>query len=168
VQIMLPVSVVYTMAMVGSIAGGYLPAIFMNAGRDVYTSRMRAMLTIAVFPLFALLAQPLGHISFWLPVIAIGIAASAHQAWSANLFTTVSDMFPGKTVASVTGIGGMAGGLGGVIITKVAGALFDHHQRIGSIQTGYAIMFAFCGIAYLLGWMIMKMLVPSFRRISNL
>jgi ACS family hexuronate transporter-like MFS transporter len=82
---------------------------------------MKAMLMIAFFPLVVLLAQPLGAISYWIPVLLIGVGASAHQAWSANIFTTVSDMFPQKSVASVIGIGGMAGGIGGVLLTKLGG-----------------------------------------------
>ncbi|MFO7657332.1 MAG: MFS transporter, partial [Bacteroidales bacterium] len=102
------------------------------------------------------------------PVILIGIGASAHQAWSANLFTTVSDMFPKKVVASVTGIGGLAGGLGGVIVTKVGGYLFDHYELLGHKQTGYTIMFIFCALAYLVAWVIMKMLVPKFKPITDI
>ena len=113
-------------------------------------------------------AQPLGSISFWMPVILIGIGASAHQAWSANLFTTVSDMFPKKAVASIVGIGGMAGGIGGVIVTKAGGALFDHYKALGHIETGYTIMFAFCAVAYLIAWGVMKSLVPKYKPITDL
>ena len=89
------------------------------------------MLMIAFIPLVVLLAQPLGHISYWVPVILIGIGASAHQAWSANIFTTVSDMFPKKAVGSVVGIGGMAGGIGGVVMSKLGGWLFDSYKYAG-------------------------------------
>jgi len=167
-RIMLPLAVLYSMTMVGSIGGGWFPAYFMNKGMDAYKARMTAMLIIALFPLSVLLAQPLGDISMWFPIIIIGIGASAHQAWSANIFTTVSDMFPKKAVASVTGIGGMAGGLGGVIITKVAGLLFDHYQALGNIEAGYTIMFSFCAIAYILAWAIMKILTPGFKPITDL
>ena len=126
------------------------------------------MLLIAVIPLVVLAAQPLGHISFWIPVILIGIGASAHQAWSANLFTTVSDMFPKKSIGSVIGIGGMAGGLGGVAISKIGGAVFDHYQKLGHIKTGYTIMFAFCAVAYLIAWGVMKTLVPKYKPITDL
>jgi ACS family hexuronate transporter-like MFS transporter len=165
-QMMIPIATIYCMTMVGSIGGGWLPALFMKKGLNPYVARMRAMLFIAVFPLSALFAQPLGHAGFWIPVILIGIAASAHQAWSANLFTTVSDMFPNKVVASVIGIGGMAGGFGGVAVTKVAGALFDHYQALGKIEVGYGTMFIFCGLAYLLAWALMKTLVPRFKLIE--
>lgn len=166
--VMLPLGVLYSMTMVGSIGGGWFPAYFIGRGMQPYSARMRAMLIIALFPLVVLAAQPLGHISMWIPVILIGIGASAHQAWSANIFTTVSDMFPRKAVASVTGIGGMAGGIGGVIISKVAGSLFDHYDALGHIETGYTIMFSFCAVAYLLAWVIMKSLVPKFRPITTL
>ena len=103
-----------------------------------------------------------------MPVILIGIGASAHQSWSANLFTTVSDMFPKKAVASIVGIGGMAGGIGGVIVTKAGGALFDHYKALGHIETGYTIMFAFCAVAYLIAWVVMKSLVPKYKPITDL
>ena len=122
---MLPLSILYSMTMVGSIGGGWFPAYFINKGLAAYDGRLRAMLVIALFPLLVLFAQPLGHFGLWVPIILIGIGASAHQAWSANIFTTVSDMFPRNSVASVVGIGGLAGGLGGVIISKLGGWLFN-------------------------------------------
>lgn len=159
-EIMLPLVVLYSMTMVGSIGGGWFPTYFINKGYKPYDGRMKAMFLIALFPLVVLFAQPLGSISFWMPVLLIGVGASAHQAWSANIFTTVSDMFPKSTIGSVTGIGGMAGGIGGVVVTKLGGALFDHYQALGNIQTGYTIMFTICATAYLFAWVIMKLLVP--------
>jgi len=178
-------------------------------------------------------------LSYWVPVIFIGIGASAHQAWSANIYTTVSDMFPKRSIATVVGIGGMAGGLGGVVVSKVGGWLFDsyklkavnatwssatntgfsdylnkvvslnvtdkkgilvnvaqkdwsnltkdiqaklqavdpsqyelfiHIQKEavrGSLTTAYSMMFAFCAVAYLIAWSIMKSLVPK-EKIINL
>lgn len=162
-DIMLPLTVLYSMTMFGSIAGGWFPAFFIKKGYEPYQARLIAMLTIAIIPLLVLLAQPLGFYSFWFPVVIIGIGASAHQAWSANIFTTVSDMFPKKAIASVIGIGGMAGGIGGVLVSKSGGWLFDHYQALGHIETGYTIMFAFCAVAYVLAWSIMKLLVPKFK-----
>ncbi len=167
-EIMIPLFVLYSMTMFGSIGGGWFPVYFINKGYSPYDGRMKAMLLIAVIPLVVLAAQPLGHISFWIPVILIGIGASAHQAWSANLFTTVSDMFPKKSIGSVIGIGGMAGGLGGVAISKIGGAVFDHYQKLGHIKTGYTIMFAFCAVAYLIAWGVMKTLVPKYKPITDL
>jgi ACS family hexuronate transporter-like MFS transporter len=166
--VMLPLALLYTMAMVGSIGGGWFPMYFIRKGHKVYDARMKAMLLIALFPLVVLLAQPLGYISFWIPVILIGIGTSAHQAWSANIFTTVSDMFPKKAVGSVVGIGGMAGGLGGVVMSKLGGALFDHYKALGHIETGYTIMFAICALAYLVAWSVMKALVPKYKPITDL
>jgi ACS family hexuronate transporter-like MFS transporter len=167
-DIALPLTVLYSMTMFGSIGGGYFPVYFINKGNSPYIGRMKAMLLIAFFPLVVLAAQPLGTISFWMPVLLIGIGASAHQAWSANLYTTVSDMFPKKSVASVIGIGGMAGGMGGVIVNKVGGALFDYYKAVGHIETGYTIMFSFCAVAYLLAWVIMKRLTPQYKYIDDL
>lgn len=130
-SIQFPLAICYTFAMIGSIMGGWFPMYFIKKGYAAYDGRMRAMLLIAVFPLVVLAAQPLGYISFWVPVFFIGIGTAAHQAWSANIFTTVSDMFPKKAVGSVVGIGGMAGGLGGVLVTKIGGWLFDAYTAAG-------------------------------------
>ncbi|WP_407480679.1 MFS transporter [Elizabethkingia meningoseptica] len=167
-QLALPLFVLYSMTMVGSISGGWFPMYFIKKGYLAYDGRMRAMFFIALFPLAVLAAQPLGSFGYWVPVILIGIGASAHQAWSANIFTTVSDMFPRKTVASVTGIGGMAGGIGGVLISKIGGPLFDFYEKKGSIETGYTIMFTYCAVAYILAWSIMKLLVPKYKPITDL
>ncbi len=167
-KVIAPLTVLYSMTMFGSIGGGWFPMYFIRKGYAPYDGRMKAMLLIALIPLVVLAAPYLGHISFWLPVILIGIGASAHQAWSANIFTTVSDMFPKKAIGSVVGIGGMAGGLGGVLVTKVGGALFDHYKALGHIETGYTIMFVFCAVAYLIAWMVMKALVPKYKLITDL
>lgn len=165
---MIPLTVLYSMTMIGSIGGGWFPVYFIKKGYSPYDGRMRAMFVIALFPLLVLAAQPLGHYSYWIPVVLIGIGASAHQAWSANIFTTVSDMFPKKSIASVIGIGGMAGGMGGVVMSKLGGALFDHYKLLGHTQTGYTIMFAICAVAYLLAWLVMKSLVPKYAPITDL
>jgi MFS transporter, ACS family, hexuronate transporter len=167
-EIMLPLAVLYSMVMFGSIGGGLFPAYFIKKGYTHYDGRMRAMFVIALFPLVVLAAQPLGGISFWIPVILIGIGAAAHQAWSANIYTTVSDMFPKKAIASVIGIGGMAGGFGGVVMSKLGGTLFDHYKALGHIQTGYTIMFAICAVSYLIAWGIMKLLVPVYKPVDDL
>ena len=167
-DIALPLSVLYSMTMIGSIYGGYFPMFYINKGYNPYEGRMKAMFVIALFPLVVLLAQPLGYITYWIPVALIGVGASAHQAWSCNIFTTVSDMFPKKAIASIVGIGGMAGGLGGVIMSKLGGALFDHYEALGHIQTGYTIMFVICALAYLIAWAVMKTLVPKYAQITNL
>ena len=167
-DIVVPLAVLYSMTMVGSIGGGWFPSYFIARGNNPYDGRMKAMLAIAFIPLVVLLAQPLGYISVWVPIILIGIGASAHQAWSANLFTTVSDMFPKHSIGSVVGIGGMAGGIGGVLLSKLGGYLFDYYGALGQIQTGYMIMFSICAVAYLVAWGVMKTLVPRYREITDL
>lgn len=167
-DIVIPIAVLYSMTMVGSIFGGWFPIYFIRKGYTPYDGRLKAMLVIALFPLVVLLAQPLGHITFWIPVLLIGVGASAHQAWSANIFTTVSDMFPKKAIASVIGIGGLAGGIGGVLVSKLGGYLFDYYDGLGHIQTGYTIMFVLCAVAYLIAWTVIKLLVPKYSPITNL
>ncbi|UBB88660.1 MFS transporter [Candidatus Kaistella beijingensis] len=128
-QAALPLFVLYVITLL-SIIGGWLPRVFVEKfGMNPYSGRMRAMLIFAFFPLLALLAQPGGNISYWIPVIIIGIAGAAHQAWSANIFSTVGDMFPKKAIATITGIGGMAGGIGSFLINKGSGKLFDFAHK---------------------------------------
>jgi ACS family hexuronate transporter-like MFS transporter len=165
-QVSFPIALVYTMTTVGSIFGGWLPKRFMERGMDANKARKTAMFIYALFPLSVLSAQYMGGFSMWFAVIIIGIAASAHQAWSANIFTTVSDMFPKRAIASVTGIGGMAGAVGGILIAKAAGLLFDHYKALGDIKIGYGIMFMICATAYIIAWFVMHALVPKFKRIN--
>ncbi|MFR3550601.1 MAG: MFS transporter, partial [Coprobacter sp.] len=157
-----------------SIYGGKLPTIFINkTGMNPYAARMKAMLIFAFFPLLVLLAQPLGTISPWFPVIMIGIGGAAHQSWSANIFSTVGDMFPKSAIATITGIGGMAGGVGSMILQKCAGNLFVYADEVqmefmGFIgkPAGYFIIFCICAVAYLIGWIVMKTLVPKYKPIE--
>ncbi|WP_049630181.1 MFS transporter [Cellvibrio sp. pealriver] len=167
-EIALPIALIYTLTMFGSIGGGAFPGYFIKKGMDAFNARRTAMFVIALFPLVVLLAQPLGHISVWIPILLIAVGASAHQAWSANIFTTVSDMFPKKAVGSVVGIGGFAGGMGGVLLNKLGGGLFDHFEKVGNIAMGYTIMFAICATAYLIAWFVMRMLVPKYKPITDL
>ncbi|MDR2809665.1 MAG: MFS transporter [Tannerellaceae bacterium] len=157
-----------------SIIGGWLPTYFVDKKKmNPYAGRMKAMLIFAFFPLLALLAQPLGSISYWFPIIIIGIAGAAHQAWSANIFSTVGDMFPQSAIATVTGIGGMAGGVSSFIINKSSGVLFDYAGQTQMVfmgfkgeEAGYFIIFSICAVSYLIGWCIMKSLVPRYAPIT--
>jgi ACS family hexuronate transporter-like MFS transporter len=161
----LAVAIVYCVSTVGSIFGGWLPKKFINSGMDANKARKTAMFIFALFPLSVLMASRLGNINTWLAVATIAVACAAHQAWSANIFTTVSDMFPKKTVASVTGIGGMAGSVGGILVSFAAGELLQHYKNIGKIEVGYSIMFVICGLAYVTAWVVMHLLVPKFKKI---
>jgi ACS family hexuronate transporter-like MFS transporter len=159
------VALIYTVSTFGSIFGGWLPKRYINGGMDANKARKLAMFIFALFPLTVLLASRLGAINTWLAVATIAIACAAHQAWSANIFTTVSDMFPKKAVASVTGIGGMAGAVGGILIARAAGVLLKHFTELGKVEVGYGILFVICGSAYLTAWVIMHLLVPKFKKI---
>lgn len=161
----LPIALVYTMSSIGSIWGGWLPMNFITKGWKVFRARKTSMFIYALFSIPVVFAQYLGTNNMWFAIIIIGIAASGHQAWSANMYTTVSDAFPKKLVGSVIGMGGMAGALGGVLIAKLAGLMFDHYKNNGSIETGYYIMFIICGVAYITAWIIMHLLVPKEKRV---
>jgi ACS family hexuronate transporter-like MFS transporter len=171
-QIMLPTFIVYGVAIVGSIYGGSIPMTLIKRGMAVYKARMTTMFLIALFPLSVLLTQYFGDTAHFgnnaaiLAVAMICIAATAHQAWSANLFTTVSDMFPKKAIGTCIGIGTAAGGVGGVTIQKIAGALTDHFKD--TPQTAYLIMFFICALSYMIAWCIMKALVPRHAPITDL
>ena len=165
----------YLIVTVLSIYGGYLPKLFVEKqGMNPYAGRMKAMLIFAFLPLPALFAQSAGAVSVWWPAIIIGLAGAGHQAWSANLFSTIGDMFPKSAIATITGIGGMAGGIGSFLINKGAGALFTYSEEMGQAftflgfegkQAGYMIVFCICAVAYLVAWTIMKTLVPKYKPI---
>ena len=166
-DIMWPVALVYTISSVGSIGGGWVPLKLIKNGWPVFRARKTSMLFYAFLVLPIVFAQQLGQINMWLAVFIIGIAAAAHQAWSANIFTTVSDMFPKKAVASVTGMGGMAGGLGGILLTAlVQKRMFVYYESINQLETAYFIMFLICGGAYLLAWFVMHLLAPRMKQVE--
>lgn len=165
--------VLYAITML-SIYGGKLPTIIMNrTGLNPYAARMRAMLVFALFPVLALMAQPLGEISYWFPIIIIGLAGAAHQSWSANLYSVISDLFPKSTIGTITGLNGMAGGVSAFCINKGSGMLFTYAdesqmQFMGfeGKPAGYFIIFCICGVAYLVGWTVMKILVPKYKPVK--
>jgi ACS family hexuronate transporter-like MFS transporter len=168
-QVILPTFIVYGIAILGSTFGGSLPLLLINKGMTVYKARMTAMFIIALFPLVLLTTQYFGNRDLFgtnaiiFAVTLICIAAAAHQAWSANIFTTVSDMFPKTAVGSVTGIGGMAGGIGGVLFQLLAGRLTDHFKA--TPQIAYGIMFTICALAYITAWAIIRILTAKSRHV---
>ena len=131
-----------------------------------------AMFIFALIPLLALFAQPLGQYSCWFPILIVGLTTAAHQSWSANIYSVVGDMFPNSAVATVTGFGAMAGGISSFIINMASGHLFDYADRTGMMfmgfegkPAGYFIVFCICAVAYLVGWCLMKILVPRYKPI---
>jgi ACS family hexuronate transporter-like MFS transporter len=171
-DVMLPTFIVYGVAIIGSVYGGSIPMTLIKRGMPVYKARMTAMFLIALCPLAVLATQYFGTVSHFgnmasvYAVALICIGAAAHQAWSANMFTTVSDMFPKKAVGSVTGIGAMAGGLGGVLVQLLVGSLTDTFKS--NPQHAYLIMFIICALSYLTAWSVMKLLVPRHKPITDL
>ena len=165
----------YLIVTVLSIGGGYLPTYFVDKkGMNPYLGRMRAMLIFACFPVLGLLAQPLGAYSAWWPAILIGLLGAGHQAWSANLFSTIGDMFPKSTIGTIVGLGTMTGGFGSMAINMGSGKFFTWAAEQGSAfqffgfegkPAAYMVVFCICAVAYLIGWCIMKTLVPKYKPI---
>ncbi len=167
-DIVLPVVLVYTVSTIGSIGGGWLPLSLIKQNWPVFKARKMSMLLYAILVIPILSAQLLGSINMWLAVSIIAIAAAAHQAWSANIFTTVSDMFPKRAVGSVTGIGGMFGAFGGIFLSLfVQKNLFVHYRAINQIETAYYVMFFVCGLAYITAWLVLHLLVPKMQVIKD-
>ena len=150
---------IYAIVTVLSIAGGWVTGYLTRRGHSVSAARKMTMLACACAVLPILLVT---RTSDWGAVLLIGLAGAAHQAWSANLFTSASDMFPEGAVGSVVGLGGMAGSLGGILFPIYSGQLLDRFQAAGNITAGYAILFGVCGSAYLVAFAVMHMLAPKF------
>lgn len=156
--------IVYTATTIGSVGGGYLSSYLIKKGWLVFKARKMSMLFFAICVTPIMLAPNAGNV--WVAVGLISLAAAAHQAWSANIFTTVSDMFPKQAVSSVVGIGGMAGSIGGMLFPLLVGSLLDHYKALGNIVTGYNILFVICGFGYLLAWTFMHFLAPRMERVK--
>lgn len=157
----LPLILIYTATTIGSIGGGFLSSWFIKRGMPIFKARKTAMFIFAlcVVPIFA--ARYATNI--WQAVGLISLAAAAHQAWSANIFTTASDIFPKRAVSSVVGIGGMAGSVGGIAFPFLIGWILDSAKAAGNITGGYNILFVICACAYLLAWLIMHLLTPRMK-----
>ena len=153
------VSTVYVVASFGSILGGYLSGWLINKGLPIYKARKISMFIFAccVIPIFFVRYT----VSIWPAVWLISLAAAAHQAWSATIYTLAGDMFPKQQISSVIGIGGMAGSVGGILFPLLIGILLDHFKLIGLLSTGYNIIFGICAIAYLIAWIFMQILSPK-------
>lgn len=151
-QLGLPLITVYMMTSVGSIGGGWLSSRLIHRGWTINKARKTAMLICAIAVTSVLIASQVTDL--WTSVLLIGVAAASHQGWSANIFTTASDMFPKKAVASITGLGGMAGSIGGLIFAPFIGYILE--------WTGsYFIPFIISGTAYLIALGIFHTLVPK-------
>ena len=153
----LPLIIVYNISAIGSIGGGWLPSPFQRLGLSTTHARLAAMLLCAllVLPIYTVS----GASSVWTAIALISVAAGAHQGWSANLFTTASDMFPRTAVGSVVGIGGMAGAAGSAIF-----AFFAGHSL--QLTHSYASLFAISATAYLAALVLLHLLAPGLKRVE--
>src|SRR3989442_9662043 len=153
----LPLVTIYLIADVGSIGGGWLTSSLIKRGWTVNAGRKTAMLVCALAVVPIVFASKVSHL--WLAVGLVGLAAAAHQGWSANMFTLASDMFPRRAVGSVVGIGGMAGAVGGMLIAKVVGFALP---MTGSYGPGFVA----ASSAYLLPLLLVHRLAPSLQPVD--
>jgi ACS family hexuronate transporter-like MFS transporter len=155
----LPLIIVYSVSTIGSIGGGWLPVLFRRTGLSTTGARLAAMLCCAV------LVVPIGAInsvkSIWIASALLSVAAGAHQGWSANLFTTSSDMFPQSVVSSVVGIGSMAGAIGSALFAFFAGHVLQ-------LTHSYTSLFGIAASAYLLALAILRLLAPGLKPVEVL
>jgi ACS family hexuronate transporter-like MFS transporter len=151
-QVALPLITIYLVADVGSVGGGWLSSTLIKRGWSVNAGRKTAMLIAALLIVPTMFAPAAG--SLWSAVAIVSVAAAAHQWWSANIFTTASDMFPRRAVASVVGLGGFAGAMGGVLFQRVTGRVLE------ATGNNYTYIFVVCGLAYVTALLIMHLLVP--------
>lgn len=159
----LPLVIVYSATTLGSIGGGYISSRLIRQGVPAARARKVTMfyIALAVVPVIGARFTT----SLWVIVALISLAAAAHQAWSANIFTTVSDSFPRHSVSSVIGLGGMAGATGGALFPLLIGAILDYFKSRHDLISGYNLLFTIAGFAYLFAWVIMHLL--SKRRESD-
>ncbi len=160
----LPLAFIYTATTVGSIGGGWISSIMIKKGMSPFNARKYTMLLFAILVVPIIFASS-STISTWGAVGLIALAASSHQAWSANIFTTVSDAFPKRAVSSVTGIGGFAGAIGGAFISYIAGAVLAFYKNAGHIESGYVVMFSIAASAYVIAWIIMYTFAPKIKKV---
>ena len=152
----IPLVVVYTMTTIGSIGGGWLSSWMIKKGFPIYKARKTTLLIVGllVFPIFMVKYAT----NLWVVVAFISVAAAAHQAWSANIYSVATDMFKNKDVSSVIGIGGMAGSIGGILFPLLIGEILEKAKLVGDITVGYNLIFGICSVAYLTAWTIIHLL----------
>jgi MFS transporter, ACS family, hexuronate transporter len=157
-QVTAPLVAIYLLADVGSVYGGWLSGAFIKRGRSVNAGRKLAMLIAAVIIIPTMFAPAAKNM--WVAVAIVGVAAAAHQWWSANIFTLTSDMFPNFAVGSVVGIGGFFGAVGGVLFQRATGWVLQHNG------SNYTPVFLACGFAYVTALLIIHLLVPRLERVT--
>lgn len=160
----LHLAVVYTATTFGSVGGGYLSSYLIKQGWPILKARKATMLLVAFCVLPIMLARYATDI--WVAVGIISLAAAAHQAWSANIFTIASDIIPKRAVSSVVGMGGMAGSIGATLFPLLVGSLLEYYKAAGNIGAGYNILFIICGLAYFVAWIIIHLLTRRMKPVE--
>jgi ACS family hexuronate transporter-like MFS transporter len=158
----LPLVFVYAGTMVGSIGGGYLSSWLIKKGWPVYKARKTALL-VAAFCVIPIVVTRFTT-DMWVVVGLITLSVAANQAWSANIFAIVPDMFPKKAISSVVGLGGMAGAIGSVLFPIFIGYILDFYKSAGNIVAGYNIIFLVCSSSFLVAWLTIHFLVPKMQK----
>jgi len=161
----LPLVLVYSGATVGALGGGYLSSLLIKKGWPVYKARKTTLLlsALAVLPIIAARYTT----DVWVVVALISLAIAGNAAWSANIFTIVSDMLPKTAVSSVVGIGSMAGAIGGVLFPMLIGFTLDYYKNIHKITAGYNIIFIFCSLSYLIAWLLIHFITPKMKPVGS-
>ncbi len=158
--------VIYTATTFGSIGGGYLSSYLIRKGWTPFKARKTSLLIAAIVVMPIILAKYATDI--WGAVAIISVAAAAHQAWSSNIFTVVSDLFPKRAVSSVVGMGGFVGSMGSTLFPLLVGSLLDYYKAAGNIGAGYNILFIICGCTYLVAWLCIHLLTKNLRPVEDL
>ncbi len=158
-----PLLIVYAGTMIGSIGGGALSSWLIRKGWPVYKARKAALLVAAIAVVPVMVTRYTDNM--WVVVAFISLSVAANQAWSANIFTIVSDMFPKRAISSVVGLGGMAGAVGGVLFENLIGFVLDYFKRAGDIVVGYNLIFIVCGSSFLVAWAVIHWLTPKMEKV---
>lgn len=159
----LPLVIIYSGTMIGSIGGGYLSSWLIKKGWPVYKARKMALLVAAICVIPILITRYTTNM--WMVVALITLSVAANQAWSANIFSIVPDMFPKRVTSSVVGLGGMVGAIGSVLFPLFIGYILQYYKDAGNIVAGYNIIFIVCATSFLLAWIIIQLLVPKMERV---
>lgn len=158
----IPLVLIYSGTMIGSLGGGYLSLWLIKKGWPVYKARKFALLISALCVIPIVITKYTDNM--WIVVALLCLSVAANQAWSANIYTIVPDMFPKKVVATVVGLGGMAGAIGSVLFPLFIGYILDAYERANNVLAGYNIIFLICGSSFLLAWIIIHFLAPRMER----
>ncbi len=157
----LPLMIIYLATTVGAIGGGYISSYLVKKGWTTIKARKSTLLMVALFELMIIGMQFVTDV--WVAVAVLSVAVALHQAWSTNVFTLAADLFPKESVSSVAGLAGMAGAVGGILFPMLVGYLLDQYKAAGNLAGGYNLLFALCGITYLVTWLVIHLLTLRFK-----